>query len=450
MSRVRRLGFALGVPAFQIPETVVVSVALFYYLPPPDRGLAPQVSQEVFLGALTVFGLGMLVGRVFDSLADPLIGYFSDRSRSRLGRRRSFMLWSFAPMAALPVLLFWPPGAPGSAINAVFLAAVLVLFFVAYTGFVAPFHALIPEIASDEPSRVKLTTLIGAVTFPLIVLYNVAWPAGIEAGQSLGWSATGSVRAVAAVSGLLALALAALPTVAVDEARYANAVHSELGLREALARTVANRPFLIYLGAQMLLLFGLNAIRPLAIYYATSILGRGEGFAGILGAPILVAAPIGFAVFYRLANRIGAKRTMIICQLCFGVGALLLGLLAPAEPGGPGDGRNLVVVFTGLSIVGFVSAGIMVLPHVLISQVIDDDARRTGAHRAAIYFGVQGLATKWVYGLAVAAVAFLFARFGNSSAQPTGLILAGPMAGCASLLAAWLLTRYPERRLLGA
>ena len=93
MSVARRVAYSFGMAGFQIPDRIVVAIALYYYLPPPGRGLAPPVSQEIFLGVLTVFGLAMLVGRVFDALADPLVGYASDRSRSRLGRRRSFLVY---------------------------------------------------------------------------------------------------------------------------------------------------------------------------------------------------------------------------------------------------------------------------------------------------------------------------------------------------------------------
>jgi len=113
----RRLAYALGAPGFQITDRIVVAIAIFYYLPPGDSDLVPQVSEATFLGVLTTFGAARLLGGLVDSLADPLVGWASDRSRSRLGRRRVFLLAGVGPMVLAPVLLFFPPGAPGSGAN---------------------------------------------------------------------------------------------------------------------------------------------------------------------------------------------------------------------------------------------------------------------------------------------------------------------------------------------
>ena len=88
LSPARRLLYALGNPGFQVTDRIIVLVAVYFYLPPPGRGLEAQVPESTYLGFVTVFGVAMLVGRVFDTLADPVIGHFSDRSTSRFGRRR--------------------------------------------------------------------------------------------------------------------------------------------------------------------------------------------------------------------------------------------------------------------------------------------------------------------------------------------------------------------------
>ena len=68
----RRLAYALGSPGFVISDRIVVAIAFYYYLPPSGRGLEPLLSQELFLGVLTAWGLSRLIGGAFDSVADPL------------------------------------------------------------------------------------------------------------------------------------------------------------------------------------------------------------------------------------------------------------------------------------------------------------------------------------------------------------------------------------------
>jgi Na+/melibiose symporter-like transporter len=150
----------------------------------------------------------------------------------------------------------------------------------------------------------------------------------------------------------------------------------------------------------------------------------------------------------RAVGRLGAKRAMLGCLGLFSVAMASLGLLEADVPGGPHDARNLAVGFTAISILGAAIAGFMVLPHVFVSQLVDYDERRTGAQRAAMYFGVQGLVTKWMYGVGAWAFTFLLARFGNSPEEPLGVILVGPVAAAACLLAMGLYALYPEREIL--
>jgi GPH family glycoside/pentoside/hexuronide:cation symporter len=427
MSSARRVAYSFGMAGFQIPDRIVVAIALYYYLPPPGRGLTPQVSQEIFLGVLTVFGLAMLVGRVFDAVADPLVGYASDRSRSRLGRRRSFLVYGIVPMLVLPALLFWPPGAPGSTLNGISLAIVLAAYFIAFTVYVAPYLALIPELATDARARTRLSTLLGLVSFSVVGLYAAAWPYGIELGRQLGASSENAVRGVVVLSLGAAFVFCLLPIFAVDERRFTQTVSSELSFKQAMLCTVSNRPFLIYLAGVLLLIFAATLMAPAAVYYATVVLGRSEGFAGALSLALFSTTLIGFVIVLRASDRIGARRGMILCNLIFVVSLASLGFLRPDVPG---------------------VAGFLVLPYVLISQVIDYDTAKTGSNRSAMYFGTQGFLTKWMYGLGGAVIAFLFARFGNSPEQPLGVLLMGPLAGVACLLSALIFTVYPERQVL--
>jgi GPH family glycoside/pentoside/hexuronide:cation symporter len=448
MSAARCVAYSFGMAGFQIPDRIVVAIALYYYLPPPGRGLAPQVSQEIFLGVLTVFGLAMLIGRVFDAVVDPLVGYASDRSRSRLGRRRSFLVYGIVPMLVLPALLFWPPRAPGSTLNGISLAIVLAAYFIAFTVYVAPYLALIPELATDGRARTRLSTLLALVSFSVLGLYAAAWPYGIELGRQLGASSENAVRGVVVLSLGVAFVFCLLPILAVDEQRFTRTVSSELSFKQALLCTVSNRPFLIYLAAVLLLIFAATLMAPAAVYYATVVLGRSEAFAGALSLAVFSTTLIGFVIVLRASDRIGARRGMIICNLIFAVSLASLGFLRPDVPGGPRDGLNLLIIWSAMAVMGVAVAGFLVLPYVLISQVIDYDTAKTGSNRSAMYFGTQGFLTKWMYGLGGAVIAFLFARFGNSPEQPLGVLLMGPLAGVACLLSALIFTFYPERQVL--
>lgn len=443
----RLFWYSLGNAGFQITDRIVVAIAVYFYLPPPGRGLENQVAPGVFFGVVTVFGVAMLVGRIFDSLADPLVGHASDRSRSRLGRRRSFMLYGIAPMLGVPVLLFFPPGAPGSASNGVWLTALLSVYFIAFTLYVAPYLALIPEIAWTEEKRVRLARLLAVVGFPIGAGFGTMWTLGYDLGLASGHDPVTSIRLVVIGASVLAAVLCLAPILAVDEARFARTRPSQLSFGKAFGATIRNRPFRLYLLGQLAMVLGVNMVQPALPYIATVALGREEAFAAQLGIATFVCIALSFVPAVRIVSRYGPKRVMLWSMILFGLAVLPLGGLRPDVPGGPHDALNLVLALGASALLGPPVAGLLVVPFVLMSQLIDADAVHTGADRAAMYFGVQGFLTKWVYGVSLWVMTYLLSRFGNSPDEPLGVLLIGPVAGAACLLAALVFRRYPEAEL---
>lgn len=446
----RRLAYALGGAGYQITDRIVVSMAVYFYLPPEGRGLESQVPSGVFLGVVTVYGIAMLVGRLFDSAADPVVGHLSDRSRSPLGRRRAFLIYGVVPMVVLPVLLFWPPFEPGSGANGFWLAALLSAYFVAFTVYVAPFLALIPEIARSQDARVRLARLLALLSFPIGAGFGTAWTLGYTAAQSAGLPPADAMRAVVVLASLAALGLCLAPILAVDERRLPRTPASDLGLRESLVATLANRPFRVYLVAQLAMLFGVNLVQPALPYVATVLLGRDESYAAVLGAATLAVTLASLPLATVAVRRLGAKRSMQWSLVLFGLAALSLGGLEAIAAGAPGDDANRALAFAVSAVIGVPVAGLLVVPYVLLSQLIDRDALDTGAQRAAMYFGVQGFLTKWIYGASLWALTFLLSRLGSSVEAPDGVIWVGPVAGVACLAAALLFARYPEHEILAA
>ncbi len=443
MSATRRLIFALGGPGYMSIDRIASGILLYFYLPPPDRGLDAQVSEQTFLGALTAFGLATLIARTVGSVAAPLIGHASDRSRSRLGRRRSFMIYGLLPMSILPLFAYWPPGAAGSTANALWLTLLLSLYYLFSTMYTAPYAALVPEIARGDEDRARLSRVMALAAFPLGGLL-MAWPRGIDWGHSAGLGATDSIRWIVVVLTLLGLLLCTAPLLAIDERRFTNSAPSDLPLKEALYSALRNRAFLVFLSAHVLFSLATSMIFPALPYVATVLLGRNEGFAFELAASLGIMLGIGYAVMPRLVRYVDSKRLMIGCFALFAAASAILGLIRPDVPEGPNDVWNLRVTFIALGAMGPPLAGMSILPNVLLGQIIDRDAESTGINRSAVYLGLVQAFDKWAYGLAAAVIAFLFASFGKSLAEPTGVLLIGPFAAAVGMLSAVLFAYFPR------
>ncbi len=437
--------FIMGAPGWQITATIVISIGIYFYLPPEGAGLQAQVSEEIFLGVLTAYGLARLIGGFVDSLADPLIGHFSDRSRSRLGRRRVFLIFGVVPMVVTPALLFFPPGEPGTHEVFVYLTVLLSLYYVFFTVYVAPYNALTPEIAKTEAERVELVRIRSAIAGPIAMTYGILWLAGIKFFREMGLDANSAVQMVVVISCVISFVFCICPIFVVREEEM-DFKPTTLNLRSALSTTLANRPFLSYLFAQVIFFMGITMSGPAIPYFARVILGRDEGFAAILSLTMLPGILIGFIFIQKVVDIIGTKKTLVGSVLILGLAHVPYGFLTPSAPGDAHDFFNVSFVLGLSAFKGLAIAGWMILPTVILGQLIDLDEARTGASRSATYYGVQGLLTKWVYAASAAIMSYLLSAYGRSAEEPLGVLLIGPVAGGLCLISALIYACYPEKR----
>ena len=149
--------YSLGSLAFTLLERMIILYAVFYFLPPKELGLHNLVSDRTFFGVITITGAALLLGRILDGLADPVIATLSDNSRSRIGRRKVFLLYSALPLALTTFLVFTPPQ-PGqeSLLNGIWLALMMGLFYIAFTAYVNPYLALMSELGHTRTAHQHL------------------------------------------------------------------------------------------------------------------------------------------------------------------------------------------------------------------------------------------------------------------------------------------------------
>jgi Na+/melibiose symporter-like transporter len=171
---------------------------LFFLVPPVGEGLAmvPDISLLGFdIDARVFAGFLIFAGRFVDAFTDPLIGWWSDRTRSCWGRRIPFILFS-TPFYALFAALVWIlPSEDASLWNALYVVIVLELFFTAATMSSGALEALVPEITHGASDRMNLVGLIF-----LFDIWSRAWSCRERcSGRCLripgGWHSTGRSRA---------------------------------------------------------------------------------------------------------------------------------------------------------------------------------------------------------------------------------------------------------------
>jgi GPH family glycoside/pentoside/hexuronide:cation symporter len=372
---------------------------------------------------LGLVGALLFAGRLLEALNDPLIAYWSDRTRSRLGRRLPFVLLATPLWALFAFLLFVPPEDAGVPLTAVYFFVVLELFFLFATLSGGPYEALLPEIARTSDERLS------------VVGIRVYFGA---AGGAIGVVASG-VIVDAYGFGVMALTMAAIALVA----RYAGMAGvwrrasrtqapAAIPFRVAVRATVSNPHFQRFLPTFVLFQTALQMLLGVLPFLVVAVLGAGaEGtWVSILSAAALGTTLAVVPFFVRAARRRG-KAFAYGRALLAAAGAFPLLAFAGFVPGVPAELQLVLVV----ALVGAPLAAVFLFPAALIADIVDDDETRTGLRREGLYFGTQNFVEKTATSFAPLLVAGLLA-LGSTADDPLGIRLVGPLAGLL-LLAGW-------------
>ncbi len=416
-----KLLYGMGYLSVALTTDMTLTWLLKRYRPDPAD---PNWNVLVTAGA---FAAALVVGRIMDAVADPLVGFWSDRVQTRWGRRKPFIFIG-APLLAVMFVLIWiPPTATESLLNGIYLAVTASVFFFCFTLVVCPYLAMLPEITPDPAERVRLTTcqggfnILGAVGGMLIAGYLI---------DHYGYLRMALYFAPVVL--LCSWAPLLVPTPA------EGATPSDLALSRAVLTTLRNPLFVPYVASQVLFWMALRIIMgalPKLVEVRAQVAETEQGIvmaAGLLVAALFVPFIPGFA------SRLGKKRILSGAMLYFGAVMIPLAFLGSLPvPLGPFGQAILVMALAGPAI-----AALFTLPNAMVADIVDRDEEETGQRREAIYFGVQGLIVKAGLGLGIGIAAMELGYFGETAAQQGGFTACALTAMALSWLAALALTKY--------
>lgn len=381
---------------------------VYFYAPPSDANL-PTLLPGIVVGIVLVFG------RVIGAFDEVLVGYFSDRTRSRWGRRIPYVVAGGPVWAIFAVLVFVPPGEAGTATTALYLLVVLELLFAFSAIAGVPYDALLPEIAPTTGDRVSvqswkvylglLGTAIGLIGSDLLV-------------DGVGF------KAMAVTMAALALGCRYVGLAGVWKRAKLSRTPARIGVREALRVTFANKPFRVLLPTIVLFAVSFELLQALIPFYVHALVGRGSWLKPrVLLAVAIVTAVACVPLFALLARRTSKRRAYRLSMLAAALAFPLLGL-AGLLPGIPSELQ--IIVATAL--VGAPIGAHFLFPVPLTADVIDDDSRKTKLRREGTYLGgshfVERTATAFAPLLLV-----LLRLLGDTRDHPLGVRLVGPVAG---------------------
>ncbi len=382
-------------------------------------------------------GLAVMLGKLWDAVTDPLVGYLSDRTRSRMGRRRPYMLFGAVPLLLTMWFFFSKPGITGLTGLTVWATVALCLLNTAYTLVNIPYNSLTPELTDDFNERTSLNGFrFGFAVFGTMLGAGAVLPiVGLFPTKSAGFSGMGLVL------GAVMAATALLTVFSVREPDHSATEIPREGFFATYLAVFKNRPYVILLITYALNLAGLNFMQGIIAYYFNYVY-KNEAMTTIAMLMLLVVAMLFIPISVLLSKRIGKKRTYQLSFLFIASGALLIFFFAHRL----GLGFFLgVMVWAGIGIgLGYVS------PWAMVPDTVEYDAVRTGRRKEGAFYGMWTFMSKVGTALAIVVSGFVLdlGGYAANAAQGPGAILAirlliGVFPAVVLLGAALLVEAYP-------
>lgn len=357
--------------------------------------------------------IASVIYAAWNAVNDPLFGYVTDSTRSRMGRRIPYMRFT-APFLALTFILVWfAPAGAGQVSLFVWMLVTMLLYDTAYTIIGLVYSALLPEVSESDAERNGLqisASLFGLLGMLLGFVIPDMFRPGAEASPSFL-----PLQVSMAVVGVVSAVLIIITTLRVRERPEFYLVDQPLKLGAAIRHTFASRSFLILVAQNFMSILMQSLILGALFYLADYVLQMNAMvvLASVFG-PLIVGVPITTLI----RRRLGVVGTQQLLLLIAGIALTLIAVV-------PGP-----LILVCLAMAGFGLAGPQTLTNVLFAQVADEDELRSGVRREGAFFGVNALLTKPAQSLALALIPFVLeaTRFVPREANQGQIFLDQPAA----------------------
>ncbi|MEH0938608.1 MFS transporter [Micromonospora psammae] len=376
----------------------------------PGLLLLPYLTDTLGVAA-GVAALLVLLPKAWDVLVNPVAGRISDRTRSRWGPRRPWLLGAGLALAVLFAAIFAAPFGSGPAAGA-YVAVAFLATATAFAFFQVPYVAMPAELTDDGAERTRLMSWRIAVLALAILVSGAVAPMVVAAG--------GDGLAGHRWMGLFVAALIGLGAVGAflgtRSAPVGAVTQTEPTLRAQLAVAAGNRPFRALLACFVIQSAGVATILAGVSYFADQILRDPANGPTLLFACFVGPALLVMPLWTRVGARLGKRAALVAASLLLAAGALAL-VAAPVLPA--------AAVYALVALIGIGYAGQQVFALALLPDRVADETARTGRRQAGVFTGLWtagetfGLALgPGIYGLVLQLSGYVSSDTGTAAAQP--------------------------------
>jgi len=368
-----------------------------------------KFATDTLLVSPFAMGFIFLASKVWNAIADPVVGTRSDRTRTRLGRRKSWLLGAAGPIVLFAWMAWSPPAALGDAAEVAWVALAVFGFYSAFTAFEVPHAALGAELTQDPASRNRVFgTKYFVRSIGLFLAALIASPIVDAAGTARQGASYLALASGLSTATLIVLAVAFLPHERPD---YQG--RGGVNLRRALRDVWLNRDARLLLIALFIEAVGLGGLTVLVPYVTRYVMNRPDLINEMLGV-YMFSTFLAIPVWVWLARSFEKRKLWLFAMVQGGLGFGLLFWL--------GENDWPLMALSGV-ITGSAGACGNSLGQSLKADLVDLDEYNTGERKEGAYFAAMSFVSKLGNALLASTAAFVlgFAGFAPNVDQSDGV-----------------------------
>ncbi|NJO13325.1 MAG: MFS transporter [Gammaproteobacteria bacterium] len=350
--------------------------------------------------AAATAGALIAVAKLWEMVANPLTGWLSDRTESRWGRRRPYLLAGAVVASIAFAALYSTPPTLDQQTQLAYVAGALLLVGTGYTLFNVPYMAMPAEMVQSYQER-------SAMISWRVLFIGVGTLVGGGAARKIVELAGGGTTGYATFGMVIGAGILLCMTLCFVGTRHApftlRSIGHSLSFGEQWRLGLGNRPFLVLLGVKFVHLLGL-ASSTAGILFILRFTLRKENPGDWLLMYVAASSVLQIAsipVWLACARRFEKRYTYMLATAIFVAAALTWLVATPAE--------RLEHFLLRAAVSGFAAGGMLLMGQSMLPDTIEYDYRRTGLRREGVFSGLYSFVEKAAYTLAPAITGFVLA-----------------------------------------